>query len=143
VNFEILMLDKDKWKVFSEDAHKICFKEVKPSSWDRVDFALVAIDKDKNQMIGYCTCRELDHESLYWQYGGTFPEYAAKLITARSYQGFINWCKKAGYKRILTYIENTNSRMLKLASHCGFLITGIRNFKGKVLLEHGIEFTSP
>lgn len=136
------MFDKTKWEEFSENVHKICFKEIKPKNWDRIDFALGAIDAEKNKMFGYCTCRELDHESVYWQYGGTFPEYEGKLHTARGYQGFIEWCKNAGYKRIVTYIENTNKRMLRLANHCGFLITGVRNFNGKVLLEHGIEFSA-
>lgn len=140
---DIIFFDKAKWADFSEDAHKICFKTLKPKHWDRLDFALGAIDGEKNQMIGYVTCREFDHESLYWAFGGTFPDYVAKLHTYRAYEGFISWCKNAKYKRIMTYIENTNKRMLKMAAHCGFLIVGTRNFQGKVLLEHGLEFTTP
>lgn len=139
MNIEIFKLSKEQWSDISEKCHAATFKESKPKEWDRVDFALMAVDQEKNLMVGYMTIRELDHESIYWQYGGSFPEYRNTLIAARTYALFIKWCSEH-YKRISTLIENTNKPMLKLAAHNGLQIFGIRNFKGKVLLEHGIEF---
>lgn len=139
MSFSIVMIPKDKWAVLSEDLHKICFHTIKKKEWERIDFALAAINDEKNEMISYITCKELDHESLYWQYGGVLPAYQKTFNSASSYGKAFDWCRNAGYKRIGTLIENTNEQMLKMAAHNGFIIIGIRNFKGKVLLEHGIE----
>jgi hypothetical protein len=136
---EIFKLSKQEWSEISEKAHAACFNEVKPKEWDRIDFALVGVDKVKNQMINFVTMREVDHETIYWQYGGSFPEYKGSLLAARSYAMAIKWCE-GSYKRMVTLIENTNKSMLKLAAFNGLLVIGVRNFKGKVLLEHGIEF---
>lgn len=48
------------------------------------------------------------------------------------------FCEK-DYKRITTYIENKNTPMLKFAMKIGFRITGIRNYKNEILLEHLLE----
>lgn len=52
----------------------------------------------------------------------------------------IEWAEFAGYRRIAFLVENTNEAMLKLAMRCGFLIVGLRTFKGLILLEHVKEF---
>ncbi len=66
------VIDSKTWALHSEDAHKIAFGKVKPASWDRIDFALLAVD-DSEMPMGYITCREHDHETIYWQFGGAFP----------------------------------------------------------------------
>jgi len=77
-------LTPEQWSGISEQAHRVCFNEVKPKEWDRIDFALVAVDEERKQMIGYTTMREIDHETIYWQYGGSFPEYRGTLLAARA-----------------------------------------------------------
>ena len=134
-------LSVKQWEDLAEKAHGVVFNESRPAHFDRVDFALVAVDDDQKLMIGYTTMREISHDTIYWQYGGSFPEYRGTPIAAKGYALFIQWCKEHGYKRITTLIENNNKAMLKLAAFNDFIIVGVRNFKGKVLLEHGLEFT--
>lgn len=123
---------------FSENAHLATFGQVKPKEWDRIDFALLGV-VDGTPM-GYMTCREFSHDTVYWQYGGSIPNVSRGTIWAfRLYEAFLAWHKER-YKRCVTYIENTNSAMLRMAAKIGFIITGIRNYHGDVLLEHLLEF---
>lgn len=131
--------EKEAWKVFAESAHIICFNEKRPSDMDRIDFGLLAINS-ANSPSGFVTCRETDFETVYWQFGGAFPGTKGTVNSMRAYEGFVSYTRER-YKRIYTLIENTNSPMLRMAQKVGFLITGIKNFKGQILLEHLLEFT--
>ncbi len=80
VQIEITQLGPEKWSIFSEDAHRACFSELRPAYTDRIDYALLAHDPHDRGVLGYVTVRELDSESVYWQYGGAF-----QTIEKRSY----------------------------------------------------------
>lgn len=134
----VQVIQKDDWKELSEKAHLIVFNEAKDSSIDRIDFAL-ATESPDGVLLNYVTCRELDKESLYWQYGGSFPSAKGTVLSYRAVKALLDYCKMH-YKRVSFYVENTNSAMLKMAMKCGFLITGVRNYKGSILLEHLLEF---
>lgn len=138
MTFEIQKLDAKVWFHFSEHAHRACFNEIKPKDWDRIDYALLAVN-DAEDPIGYMTCRELDAHSVYWQYGGAFKPIEKTIYPVKVYDAFINW-HRGKYERVGTYIENTNRAMLKMAARSGFLITGVRSYQGKILLEHLLEF---
>ncbi len=99
---------------------------------DRIDYAIVL--KDENELLGYCTCKELDDESVYWQYGGAFPTAQNSSKAVEVYMVLVSWAHEK-YKRITTLVENDNVRYLKLAMHAGFRIIGVRMFGGKILVE--------
>lgn len=128
---------KEEWKIYSEQAHSICFGKHKPAEWDRIDFALMAIAQA--HPLGYMTCREVDAETLYWQFGGAFPGTKGTASSFRAYEAFFNYCGER-YKRVTTLIENDNTAMLRMAMKVGFRVIGTRTFKGQVLLEHLMEF---
>ncbi len=127
----------EDWKQVSEDAHLSVFIERKPASLDRIDFALVVEAKDGAPMA-YATCREIDRESLYLQYGGTFPNCRGRGKGHDLFAQFVGYARKH-YRRVSCLIENTNRPMLKLAFDAHFDIVGVRTFKGAVLLEHLLE----
>lgn len=134
---EVQILTPAEWKEFSEYAHKICFNEVKPSSFDRIDFAMLCVGNGRP--CAYVTCRELDPDTVYWQFGGAFPETRGTLLSWKCYEK-MNEMIRGKYKRITTLIENNNIVMLKFAMKMGYRIIGVRNFKGSILLEHLLEF---
>lgn len=134
---EIRQLSPDQWKEVAKDAHLICFNEIRDPSLDRIDFAL--INERDGEPLNYCTARELDSESVYWQYGGAFPNSKGTTSSFYSYKRNAEWCFSQGYERITTYIQNTNLPMLKIALQVGFLVIGTRHFKGDVLLELQLE----
>lgn len=137
----VTRIDKDTWvKTFSEYAHKICFEEIARPEKERIDFALLVTEEDSEKPVGYVTCREWDSDTLYWQFGGAFPETKGTAKSWAAYKACVEWTRGRGYKRITTYIENGNRVMLKFAAKIGFLITGTRTFQGAVLLEHLLEF---
>jgi RimJ/RimL family protein N-acetyltransferase len=131
-------IEKETWKKMGEDAHKICFNEKMPRDRSRVDFALLAITNG-DVPGGYITCRETDSETIYWAFGGAFPSIKGTALSYRAYMDFAAW-SSVRYKRVVTYIENKNKVMLKMAAKLGFRITGIRNYNGEVLLEHLLDF---
>lgn len=135
----IVALTKEQWALLSEKAHLVVFNENKPVAMERIDYALLAEGED-GLPESYATCREIDAETVYWQYGGSFPGTRGTINSLRNFNGFIRYAKEFGYKRICYYVENTNAPMLKLAAKTGFLITGVRNYKGHVLVEHLLEF---
>lgn len=137
MSIEVIKLNKGEWISLSKDAHLICFNETRDPMMDRIDFALIN-DRD-GIPLNYCTVRELDADSVYWQYGGAFPNTKGSVVSYYSYERYANWCFDDGYKRITTYIENTNLPMLKIALKVGFLIIGTRTFKGCVMLELLLE----
>lgn len=133
-----LIVDKDTWKKdYSEQAHKVCFSKYKPASYDRIDFAVIAVDDE--QLCGYITCRETNSETIYWQFGGTFPEVIGTVKSIACFDEGLKWAKSL-YKRVIFLVENDNYPMLKLAMRFKFKIYGVRNYHGNILLEHMLEF---
>ena len=136
---QVCVLNPAQWKVLAKDAHLIVFNEGRPAGKDRIDYALVA-ESDSVGIFGYVTARELDEDTVYWQFGGAFPNSKKSKLAVDGYRAFIQWTLEHDYKRICTYIENENTTMLKLAMFHGFRVIGVRNFEGKILLEHVLDF---
>ena len=135
MKISVQKLNPEQWAQVAEDAHLVVFKESRKPHVDRIDFALVAHDDEAQLPCGYMTVRELDAESVYWQYGGAFPSIKGSIYSARCYEEFIKWHKLMKYKTVTTLVENDNLPYLKLAMHYGFRIIGVRIFKGNVLVE--------
>lgn len=126
------ILSKDTWSEMSESAHLICFSEHRPKSMDKIDYCLFI--EDEGVPCSYATVREIDEETFYLQYGGAFPSIKGTVNSFKCYLMVINYLLE-NYKRGTTYVENTNTAMIKFALKAGGIITGIRNFEGSVLLE--------
>lgn len=130
---ETVKLSKSEWVSMASDVHLICFNEQIVPDFNNITFALLNVEDKKPQT--YCTVRELDKESCYWQYGGSFPGTKGTTKTFSNMRRNIEKCLQEGYKRISFYVENDNMVMLKMALKHGFKIIGTRMFKGSVLVE--------
>ena len=100
---------------------------------EKCDFVLIARNENI-QPVAFITCHEMDTETIYWQFGGACDNIKKSIRVMSHYVHFLVWCM-ARYKRVTTRIENTNTAMLKMAIHCGFVVYGIWNFKNKIYLE--------
>lgn len=138
---EVRPVTREEWLKMSEEAHLICFNEKRPKDLERIDYALLNVTTE-GDVLNYCTVKELDSESVYWQYGGAFPNSKGSVHSARSYARNIKWTFEQGYKRITTYAKNTNSNMLRIQLKCGFIPIGTRTFKGEVFIEMLLEAPS-
>ncbi len=133
---EIDQLTPDEWRELSDSAHITCFSELRPAWMDRISYALIA--KKGEQLCGYITARETDAETVYWQFGGAFPGTRKSARAVEAIEAAIEWTL-ARYKRITALVENVNLPMLKMALHCGFLIIGVENFHGTILVKLMLE----
>jgi hypothetical protein len=134
---EVKKIPVEMWREIAEEAHLVVFNETRLNEQNRIDFALMAVDEKPLQ---YVTCRELDNETLYWQYGGAFPSCKGTPKSFAAYKAIIEACKNLGYKRISFLVENNNFPMLKFALAVECNIVGMRTFQGSVWLEHLKEF---
>lgn len=134
---ELVKLSSSEWHNFSQEAHLICFNEEMSRELNRIDFALVS--HEEGLPLAYTTCREFDAETIYMQFGGAFPSAKGTMKSFQSYMKILE-ALKSHYKRATTLIENKNIPMLKFAMKAGFLITGLRHYKGAILLEHLLEW---
>ena len=66
----VIKCTPEKWANYSQVAHKAVFGEIRDPQLDRISYAMLV--HNDNHPIGFTTCREIDSESLYWQYGGCF-----------------------------------------------------------------------
>lgn len=140
MNLAVHKLSSKDWEVFAENAHRALFAEIRPASFNRIDFALLVEDADKKEPVGYGTYRELDSESVYMQYGGCFPNTQNTANAYPIYCAAIDSLQNLGFKRANTLIENENIPMLKFAFKKGFRIIGVRVFDKKIYCELLKEF---
>lgn len=134
----VLILTPEQWKENGEWAHAVCFNEFRDKELDRISFAMLVVDEKKP--VSYCTVRELDRDSVYWQYGGAFPGTITTIGSFKSYMMMVNKIKEMGYKRISTYVENTNTVMIKMCIKAGYVIVGTRYYDGHIYVDFLNEF---
>ncbi len=120
------------WQGFSEKSHLVVFGELRDFRLERIDFAIVAFGN--NQLGGYMTCKEMDAETVYIQYGGVYPSFANSVHVVSGYKKMLEDLLST-HKQLTTRIENVNVRMLKMAMALGFRITGVSVFKEKTFVE--------
>ena len=126
-----------EWAPISEAAHSAGFGKYKDPAKERIDFVLVAEHDEKP--AAYVTCKELDADSLYFQFGASVGEFRHSPTSWDAFCGFMNYAQE-NYQRLSMLIENDNIAMLKFAWKAGLKCTGVRYFKKNILLEHSIEF---
>lgn len=130
--YSVEVISSQDWiKNSSELAHLDVFGEYRPSSIEKIDFALISFHE--NKPTGYIQCIEMDSETLYWQLGGAF-EGTNKFQIVPCYMALLEW-SLSKYQRVTTRIENKNIKMLHLAHKMGFFVQGTWNFKNKIYLE--------
>jgi len=130
---EVKRLTSEEWAPMAEKAHIVVFDELRPSFMNRIDWVLMGVLH--GTPMGYVTVRELDSETLYWSYGGAFPETFGTIKVLPCYKLFAEQSKKYGFKRIFTSIKNTNRPMLKMALNQDFVVVGMRTFENEIFLE--------
>lgn len=137
---KIEVLSSEEWADLSEDAHKLCFGEHRPSGFNTVDYALLVVD-EYAKPVAYATIIEHDRYSAYMQHGGAFPESEKSIKTVRAYHMILHFLKHQ-YTRITTRIKNSNLSMLKLAFSGGLLVHGVDCIGGDIFLGLLWEKTS-
>lgn len=131
MELSVIKCSPEKWANYSEYAHQAVFGENRHAQLDRINYALLVHNEDKP--IGFATCREIDSESLYWQYGGCFKGNVG-IYSVRAFEAVFNDSKQK-YKRITTLVKNDNVNYLHMLMKFGFRAIGLRTFKNEIFLE--------
>ena len=139
-------IEPGQWDTISENAHVAIFNETREAIANRIDYALGV--RDGENVLGFVTVRELDHESIYWQYGGALEDCRNTTKILKAYRAMLEHCFETGTMNIQTLVENTNLPMLKLALKVGFLVIGTKTLHGKTycdlyLTSENYESNSP
>lgn len=135
-NYSVEVLSGHQWQKLSESIHSVVFGEVGRAGLERADHALI-VEVD-GQMGGYFTCKVMDRDTLYIQYGGVFPGFEKSVHVLPGYRAMVDFAR-GSFKNIWTRIENKNTPMLKLALKLGFVPTGVSQFKDKLFVEMSME----
>lgn len=125
-------VEPTEWNKLAENAHLICFQEMRPARLNTFDFALVCADEA--EIFSYTTIIEMDSETAYMQHGGAMPNAKGTTKVLKTYQMTLGYLKER-YKRISTRIQNTNIAMLKLALSQGLVVNGCDCYPDGVFLH--------
>jgi hypothetical protein len=136
---ELVVLSKEQWKSFSDQAHLLCFNETGFSDIERCDYALLVVKDDVPLM--YATIREHDSVTAYMSHGGAFPSAKGTASSYRAFELIMGFLKRNN-EVVAMRVLNTNTPMLKFAMKAGFIIDGISYHKNKVYLEHILEVSN-
>lgn len=134
---EVKKLSLDQWELLRKDAHIAVFSE-QPGT-ERVDYALLTVNKETDELVQYVTVREYDADSIHWYYGGSFDKFRGSVTAAKSMEALIGWAKD-NYKSVSYLTANTNFPMIKFGVKHKFQITGVRLVPSGLLLEHVLNF---
>jgi hypothetical protein len=127
------IIDCEAWDELSDMAQISTFEERRPAYMNKIDYALGV--RTDNDIISWVTVRELDHESVYWQYGGCLPKHRNTLNSFKSYKMMKDFCFKNGIKYISTLVESDNIVMLKMAFKIGFRIIGTKSLDNTTYVD--------
>lgn len=130
----VKQISRFDWHALAANAHLAVFNENWTPEKERIDFTLLTVDED-NKMIQYATIREMDWESSYIQYGGSFPDYRGSINSVKSFRAILDWLFER-YINVSFFTENTNWPMLKFAIREKFSVISTRTFQNHVMLEH-------
>jgi hypothetical protein len=133
MSFKLELITSEQWKGMSSFAHKISFGKSYPSDFERIDFAILAIDACEIPM-GFITVLEFNKNHIYWQYGGVFPGTKNTVNSYKIYSAARDLCAQT-YKSVSTFIESDNITMLKFAFKLGFKIIGMKHIFGQNCVE--------
>ncbi len=139
MNLSLTVFTPEGWKEMAENAHLVVFSERRLPDMNRIDLALLVSENDVP--MSYLTARDADSETIYLNYGGSFPGTKGTGKSAQTFSLMLDFLSRK-YKRATMLVENNNFAMLRLAMSCGWEIRGLRVFKESILLEHQIDFLS-
>lgn len=139
----IVQIDRVEWiKNFQNDAYKKVFEDDDTSSMDRslFDHAFVVVDDKTEMPIIYNTIKQSSTDSVFIEFGGSFPEYRGSMKVKPAFKILLDMYKNGGAKVVHLNTKNTNVAMQKLALSTGFTQFGVHLSAGNLFLEYALIF---
>lgn len=136
---KLIVLSKEEWVTFSDDAHLICFNETKRSEIERIDYALLVVNDEGPLM--YATIRQYEAATAYMSSGGAFPSSKGTPLSYKAFELILDHLR-TNNSFVTMRVLNTNTPMLKFALKAGFITEGIVYHKNRVYLENVLEVSN-
>ena len=123
MGYTVVKIPKATWEEkYAENAHISVFDDFAPKG-QKIDFACL-VENEKEELVSYCTFKELNAEQVVLEYGGTFPDKRGSVHAFPSFMAILESLKK-DYKKALFVTNNDNWAMLKFGMKARFKITGV------------------
>lgn len=135
MTLEVRPLTREDWRVLSDQAHLASFGEHRPPNFERIDFALLIVERETNIPQGYITCTALNSELLKWGFGGAFPLAKGTYKVMAGYRLALEFCRAKGWLHVVTLVKNDNFASLRMHLKERWKPIGVTNFLGDVLVE--------
>lgn len=134
MNLSASIETKEYWDHFVMDASEDLFGELFPKEvYKDYDFVVLIQNEDKEHVC-YSTIKEVDAETAYLNFGGTFSKFRGKGLTRECFNKIVG-ILKSKYPRLGMTCRTQNTPMVKLGLGEGFMIIGMRMVYGFVNIE--------
>jgi RimJ/RimL family protein N-acetyltransferase len=133
--FDFLTLTPKEWEEHKDSYYSKVFGKLRGGQ-ERIDYCLIVFCK--GEIGGFLTCKELDVQTVYIQYGGVVPELRGTVYSASGVAAVTRHLSER-YRFVRLRVDNSNASMLRVALKLGFLIEGLIHFNKNILLELNYE----
>ncbi len=132
---EAQYLTPDQWSQIEKSAVGASFGHWDEGMGAPLSYALLMVDA-QNTPRGYVTAQLHGPRTVYWKFGAALFPTQGSIVVRNALLQLIDREKLMGRTKIHTFIENTNTRMLRMALSVGFRVVGVRLSESAVLVDH-------
>jgi len=138
---KVTLFSRQEWlEYFGNDAHFSVFKESVGDTLNKSFFDAAAVVFDNTLPVIYTTVKQLSEDSVYLEFGGSFPEYRGSFKVLKAFKLLIETFKNSGALMVGFATKNDNVAMQKLGLGAGFLPCGFHTTKSGVFIEYTLNF---
>lgn len=130
-------VSKEIWDIISQKAHTGLFGNLYSEDFKKYDFTILVTNEDDEQVC-YSMVKEIDAESAFLTFGGTFEPFRGKNLTVECLKK-ISESLLAKYKYLGFCCRANNAPMVKVGLDCGYKIIGLLEIYGLPNLEFLLE----
>lgn len=132
---KLFLLTDDEWLKIADDAYKAVFGSLAPENMSKIERNDGAIAVyDEGELVGFCSFKEIDANSIFLTFGGAIPACQGKLVVARMFKKIVEMFEGIGFKRLKIRTTNDNIKMLRLGLGFGFKIIGTEIHRDKLFI---------
>lgn len=130
------VITKEQWKAVERESHADLFGDEYGELFKEYNFVvLVTLGPD---MVCYATIKELDGDTAFLNFGGTFRRYRGQNLTSQCLEKILA-CLKPQYKYIGFCCRTKNIAMIKVGLNNGFQMIGMKLILGLPNIEFLFE----
>ena len=136
MNLSAKIVEKAEWESIESFAHEELFGKEYLDLYKDYNFAVLV--SGGADMVCYATIKELDADTAFLNFGGTFKKYQSQYLTSECLKKIKDTLTKK-YKYVGFCCRTKNIAMIKVGLNNGFNIIGMKLVLGLPNLEFLLE----